>query len=140
MLKWLNFVKNDRMYNNENYPYQTETGQILKIAYEVHQNLGAGFLEVVYKDAFEHEFDQQRIEYEREKEYIINYKGYELPHRFYADFIVFDSVILEVKAKQKGIAEEDLAQTINYLKVSGCKVGLILNFARLKLDVKRVVF
>jgi GxxExxY protein len=128
------------MYHNENYPYQAETGQILKIAYDIHQHLGAGFLEVVYKDAFEHEFDQHNIAYEREKEYAVEYKGYELPHRFYADFVVFDKVILEVKAKAKGIAEEDWAQTINYLKASGCKVGLILNFAKLKLEVKRVVF
>jgi GxxExxY protein len=47
---------------------------------------------------------------------------------------------VEIKAKQGGIAAEDLAQTINYLKVSGCKVGLILNFAASKLQIKRVVF
>ena len=66
-------------------------------------------------------------------------KGRELKHKFYADFIVFDRVILEAKAKNI-IAEEDYAQTINYLKCSGCKVGLILNFGRSKLEIKRVVF
>jgi GxxExxY protein len=80
------------------------------------------------------------IFYEREKKYQINYKNIILPHFFYADFIVFDSVILEIKEKQAGIAEEDYAKTINYLKISGCKVGLILNFAKLKLEIKRVVF
>jgi GxxExxY protein len=51
-----------------------------------------------------------------------------------------DKVTVEVKAKSGGIAEEDYAQTINYLKCSGCRVGLILNFGKLKLEIKRVVF
>jgi GxxExxY protein len=63
-----------------------------------------------------------------------------LKHKFYADFIVFGSIILEVKAKEGGIAEEDYAQAINYLKCSGCKIGLILNFAKLKLEIKRVIY
>ena len=53
---------------------------------------------------------------------------------------MFENVILEIKAKEGGIAEEDLAQSINYLKCSGCKVALILNFAKLKLEIKRVIF
>jgi GxxExxY protein len=71
---------------------------------------------------------------------LIHYKETILKHRFYADFVVFDKVIVEIKAKEGGIAEEDYAQALNYLKCSGCKVGLILNFARLKLEIKRVVF
>ncbi|CAN5680838.1 hypothetical protein BH10BAC2_BH10BAC2_03280 [soil metagenome] len=63
-----------------------------------------------------------------------------MKHKFYADFIVFDNVILEVKPKEGGIAEEDYAQTINYLKCAGCKIGLILNFAKLKLEIKRVIY
>ena len=78
--------------------------------------------------------------YKREQEYEVWYKKAILKHKFYSDFVVFDSVIVEVKAKQGGIANEDLAQAINYLKVSGCKVGLILNFAGLKLQIKRVIF
>jgi GxxExxY protein len=54
--------------------------------------------------------------------------------------VVFDKVIVEIKAKERGIAEEEYAQTLNYLKCSGCKVGLILNVAKLKLEIKRVVF
>lgn len=71
---------------------------------------------------------------------MIYYQETILRHRFYADFVVFDKVIVEIKAKEKGIAEEDYAQTLNYLKCSGCKVGLILNLAKLKLEIKRVVF
>ena len=53
---------------------------------------------------------------------------------------MFGKVIVEIKAKEGGIAEEDYAQALNYLRCSGCKVGLILNFAKMKLDIKRVIF
>ncbi len=128
------------IFNEEEYPFKEETGAIIKIAYDIHKELGAGFLEIVYKDAFEHEFELNQIDFYREKEYPIRYKGRILKHKFYADFVVFKNIILEVKAKEGGIAEEDYAQTINYLKASGCKVGLILNFAKLKLEVKRVIY
>ncbi len=106
---------------------------------EVHNNLGAGFLEIVYKDALELEFRKNGISYEREKEYKVNYKGVILPHKFYADFVVFDKIILEVKAVS-GIADEFIAQAINYLKVSGNKLALIVNFGESKLNYKRIVY
>jgi GxxExxY protein len=121
------------------FPLKEETDTIIGIGIEIHRQLGFGFLEIVYKDAFEYEFKLHNVFYEREKENVIPYKTIILPHKFYADFVVFGNVILEVKAKD-GIANEDMAQTINYLKCSGCKVGLILNFGRTKLDIKRVVF
>ena len=96
-------------------------------------------MEIVYKDTLEYEFKQNDILFEREKEYIVHYKDTILRHNFFADFIIFDSVILEVKAKE-GIANDDMRRTINYLKCSGSKVGLILNFGRSKLDIKRIVF
>ena len=105
---------------------------------EVHNNLGKGFLEIVYKDALEYEFRNNKIQFEREKEYIVNYKNVVLPHKFYADFVVFNKIILEVKS-MAGIAEEHIAQTLNYLKVSGLKLGLIVNFGELSLQYKRVV-
>ena len=124
----------------ENYPLQKETGLIINVGYEIYKQLGAGFLEVVYKDAFEYEFRLREISYEREKEYVVKYKDTILMHQFYADFVVLENVILEVKAKLGGIAREDTAQAINYLKVSNCKVALILNFTKEKLEVKRVIF
>ncbi len=105
---------------------------------EVHNNLGAGFLEIVYKDALEFEFRRTGIPYEREKEYEVNYKNIILPHRFYADFVVYDKIILEVKGVS-GIADEFVAQAINYLKVSQNKLALIVNFGELKLSYKRIV-
>jgi GxxExxY protein len=128
------------IFQNQEYPLQEETGAIIKLGYEIHKHLGAGFLEIVYKDAFEYEFEMNEIEFKREEEYKIQYKEKVLKHKFFADFVVFGNVILEIKAKEGGISAEDYAQTINYLKVSGCKVGLVLNFARLKLEIKRVIF
>jgi GxxExxY protein len=63
-----------------------------------------------------------------------------LKHTFNADLVVFDKIILEVKAKQGGVAKEDFAQAINYLKVSGCKIALLVNFTKEKLEVKRVIY
>jgi GxxExxY protein len=122
-----------------NFPLSKETDTLIFYALEVHKNLGNGFLEIVYKDALELELYNNDIYFEREKEYSITYKNHLLKHKFYADFVVFDSVIVEIKAKEE-IADKDFAQTINYLKCSGCKVGLILNFGKQKLDMKRVVF
>jgi len=123
----------------DNFPIEDETSKIIGLAIDVHKILGHGFLEIVYKDALEYEFRKQDVFYEREKEFNIRYKEIILPHKFYADFLVLESVILEIKAKD-GIADADYAQTINYLKCSGIKVGLILNFGRTKLEIKRVVF
>jgi hypothetical protein len=64
------------------YPLQQETDLILRTAIDIHKTLGAGFLEIVYKDAFEYENGRQEIHYEREKEYLIRYKETILPHRF----------------------------------------------------------
>ena len=115
-----------------------EAYKIIGICMEVHNNLGAGFLEIVYKDALELEFFRAEIPYEREKEYVVNYKNAILPHKFYADFVVFDCVILEIKGKS-GIADEDTAQGLNYLKVSRNRLALIVNFGELKLSYKRIV-
>lgn len=115
-----------------------KTYTIIGICMEVHNNLGAGFLEIVYKDALEYEFRKTGIPYEREKEYAVNYKGIILPHKFYADFVVFDNIILEVKGASS-IADEQIAQAINYLKVSQNKVALLVNFGGERLNYKRLI-
>ena len=124
--------------NTDNYPLQEQTKLLIGIAFDIHTTLGKGFLEIVYKDAMEYELKKKSIGYEREKEYVVAYKDIILPHRFYVDFIVFNNVIVEIKAKE-GIAEVHYSQTLNYLKVSGCKVGLILNFGEGSLKIKRVI-
>ncbi len=122
-----------------NLIYKEESYLIVGMCMEVHNNLGAGFLEIVYKDALEYEFRKANIHYEREKEYVVNYKATILPHKFFADFVVMDKIILEVKAVS-GISDEFVAQAINYLKVSGNKLAIIANFGELKMNYKRIVF
>jgi GxxExxY protein len=81
----------------EDYLYKDESYTIVGILFEVHKNLGKGFSEIVYKDALEYEFQQLNIPFEREKEFVVNYKDTKLKHKFYADFVVYDSIILEIK-------------------------------------------
>jgi GxxExxY protein len=125
-------------FDKEKYPLQEETYKIIGIAMEIHSVLGKGFSEIVYKDAFEHEFKKNNIFYEREKEYLVNYKDVILPHKFYADFVVYDKIILEVKSK-RGIIEEHYSQVLNYLAISKLEVGLLVNFHEKSLDYKRIV-
>ncbi len=105
---------------------------------EVHNNLGAGFLEIVYKDALEYEFKKADIPFNREKMYDVNYKGIILPHKFYADFVVYGNIILEVKGVA-GITDEFIAQAINYLKVSQNQLALLVNFGEMRINYKRIV-
>jgi len=118
--------------------YKEESYQIIGICMEIHSYLGHGFSEIVYKDALEIEFRKAGIFYEREKEYEVVYKGVILPHKFYADFVISEKIILEIKGKNQ-IAESDLAQAINYLKVSDNKLAIIVNFGESKLNYKRIV-
>ncbi len=120
--------------------YKDESYQIIGKCMEVHNNLGPGFLEIVYKDALEFEFRKAGIPYEREKKYDVNYNGIILPHKFYADFVVFDKIILEAKALSTGLHDDFIAICINYLKVSQNKLALLVNFGELKLSHKRIIF
>jgi len=117
---------------------KVEAYKIVGVCMDVHNNLGPGFLEIVYKDALEYEFRNNGIPFQREKEFAVAYKDIVLPHKFYADFVVFDKIILEIKAVD-GINENFVAQAINYLTVSKQKLALIVNFGELKLTYKRIV-
>jgi len=107
---------------------------------EVYNTLGYGFLEVVYKDAMEIEFLERDMDYRREDEHSIEYKGILLKHKFFADFTLFNEIIVEVKANKDGITDDAIAQTLNYLKASGIKLALIINFGKGSLDYKRLVY
>lgn len=120
------------------YPLQNESYYIIGLCMEIHRILGKGLLEIVYKDAIEFELKKNEIPYEREKKYEVKYKGTILPHYFFADFVVFDKIILEVKA-QKGIVDEHYRWVINYLCISKCPLGLIVNFGENSLKTKRVI-
>ena len=105
---------------------------------EIYRILGKGFLEIVYKDALEYELKKLNILFEREKEFPINYKDTVLPHKFYADFVVFEKIIIEVKSS-KSIIDENTKQILNYLTVTKFKLGLIINFGESSLKYKRLV-
>ena len=123
----------------DDFLYKDKTYQIIGVLFEVHKNLGKGFSEIVYKDAIEFEFQQANIPYEREKEYVVNYKNTVLKHKFYADFIVNEDIVLEVKAV-KEFSGEHTAQVLNYMKLSESEIGLLVNFQNKSLQHKRLVF
>ena len=116
--------------------YKEQAYELVGVCMEVHNELGPGLLEIIYKEAIEWELDDRILQYEREKEYPVYYKKHLLRKKFNADF-VYDKIILEIKSKES-ISNEDIAQTINYLKLSGCSLGLIVNFGRSKLEIKRL--
>ena len=124
---------------NNGLIYKEEAFKIIGLCMEIHRELGHGFLEIVYKDALELLFRQNNIPYEREKEYSVVFRNVVLSHKFHADFVVYDKIVLEVKAAA-GLVDEHVAQTLNYLKVSKNKLGILVNFGRIKLEYKRLVY
>ena len=120
--------------------YKSEAYKIIGTCMEVYNTLGYGFLEMVYKDAMEIEFLERDMDYRREDEHSIEYKGILLKHKFFADFTLFNEIIVEVKANKDGITDDAIAQTLNYLKASGIKLALIINFGKGSLDYKRLVY
>jgi len=126
----MNFVE-DLLFKDECY-------KIIGLSIKVHSTLGKGFTEIVYKDALELEFIKNGIPYEREKSFNIQYEGVQLPRRFDADFFVFNSVILEIKAACC-FHPDNFKQTLNYLKTSQVKLGILLNFGEDRLKFKRII-
>lgn len=102
---------------------------------EVHRTLGPGFLESVYEEALAHEFDTQGIPYDRQAGLAVQYKDI-IAGQFRADFLVAGKVVVELKAT-KALTEIDEAQLFNYLKATGYRVGLLLNFGAASLEYKR---
>ena len=115
------------------------TYAIIGAAMEVHREKGCGFHEPVYQECLEIELALQGIPFEREKELPIYYKGRLLKKTYQVDFICSGEVLVELKALERLTSREE-AQVINYLKASGLKVGLLLNFGAESLEYKRLVY
>lgn len=111
---------------------------IIGAAMKVHSTLGCGFLESVYQDALEIEFKKLNIPYIREKKLNIYYEGEKLQSYYVADFVCYDSIIVELKAL-KNLSGTEESQILNYMKASKIKKSLLLNFGESKLYFKRYV-
>ena len=114
------------------------THAIIGAALEVHRTLGSGFLEAVYQEALAKELGLRSVPFRTQHEIPVFYKGDRLSTTYRADFICFESIILELKAiRQITVVEE--AQVLNYLKASGLRLALLLNFGAPSLQQKRFV-
>lgn len=111
--------------------------KVIGCAITVSNELGAGFLEVVYANALAVEFAQQGIGFEREKPLRVSYKQTEVGY-YYADFLVEGCLLIELKALRV-LAVEHEAQVLNYLRASGITAALLLNFGTTRLGIKRIV-
>ena len=123
--------------DKKEYKYRDITGLILKFAFEVHNSLGCGFLEKVYERALIYELNKNDLKAETQKSMKITYKGQSVGI-YTADLIVENKVIVELKTVDY-LTIIHKAQALNYLKASGYDVALILNFAKPRLEYKRVV-
>ena len=115
------------------------TYKIIGAALEVHKELGCGFLEAVYQEALEREFRFQRIPNKAQPIVEIKYKGKILNKKYEPDFICYDDIIVEIKAVSALTGTEE-SQLINYLKATGFKIGLLINFGAKSLEHKRLVY
>jgi len=107
--------------------------------FEVYREMGCGFLEAVYQECLEEEFKLQNIPFVAQRDLLIQYKGKQLRQTYKPDFICFDQIIVEIKALST-LAGEHEAQVLNYLKATGYRVGLLVNFGcHPKATVKRLV-
>ncbi|MFZ5431224.1 MAG: GxxExxY protein [Bacteroidota bacterium] len=120
------------------FHFKDLTYELIGAAMEVHNQLGAGFMEGVYSEALGIEFQLREIPFLREKRFLVQYKGIQLRKDFYADFLVYDKIILELKALPCLTGEHE-AQLMNYLYASKLKVGLLLNFGEKSLRYKRLI-
>ena len=107
--------------------YSKESYDIIGAAFEVYNQLGHGFLEAVYQEALEIELKKRGIPFEREKDIKIYYQGTALKQSYRADFVCYDKIIVELKAVSY-LDDTHHAQVYNYLKATGYKLGILLNF------------
>ncbi len=112
--------------------FEEETRKILGAAIEVHRHLGPGLLESVYQSCLAREFELRNIPFIQQKELSVIYKDLNLDQKLRLDFLVYDKIIVEIKAVDALLPVHE-AQLLTYLKLAGCKVGMLLNFNAEKL-------
>ena len=125
--------------NTDKAEKDSRTHAIIGAAIEVHTQLGHGFLEAVYQEAFAIELVAKGIPFRKEVDLVLRYKGAPLRCVYRADFICFDDILVELKALSV-VGGTEQAQVLNYLKATGFPLGLLLNFGSSSLEVKRLRF
>lgn len=125
-----------RLAQKHKWMYKDLTQTVIGAAMEVHKELGAGFLEYVYEEALSYELKLRKVSFGRQKDINIYYKDLLIPKKYKPDLLVEDKVIVEIKATQ-GLTSVDEAQLLNYLKATRLRVGLLLNFGKGSLQIKR---
>ena len=123
---------NDIIYADESY-------KVIGACLNVYNDKGSGFLEPVYQECLSIELEVEGIPFAREKRIDIYYRDRKLEQTYIPDFICYDKIILELKAVSK-IADVHRAQALNYLKATGCKLAIVVNFSNpSKLEYERIV-
>jgi len=127
----------DTEYTEDKYPYSDITEKIIKCAIEVHKILGPGFIESIYENALVYEMRQKRLKVEEQKLVPVLYRGIKVgEHRL--NLLVENVVIVENKVV-KEFNEVHQVQILSYLKATGKRIGLLINFAKMKIEVKRII-
>jgi GxxExxY protein len=130
-------IKNSEAYKGEEYLHQELIKDILASAFRVHNSLGCGLLEKVYGKAMSWDLKLNNRQVVEEKEFKVVYREREVGV-YYGDLVVDEKVIIEVKAVEK-LDNVHRARLLNYLRISGIRVGLLLNFANTKLEYERII-
>ncbi len=119
--------------------YKDESYAIVGACFEVYKEMGCGFLEAVYQECMEIELDIQSIPFRPRSELLLKYKERQLKQKYIPDLICYDKIVVELKAV-KELADEHRAQVHNYLKATGMKLGLLVNFGHYpKVEYERIV-
>jgi GxxExxY protein len=118
--------------------YKEESYRVMGACFEVYKEMGCGFLEAVYQECLEMEFAAQAIPFRPQGEIGLTYKGTALKQKYVPDFLCFDKIIVEIKALAE-LTGLHRAQLQNYLKATGHKLGLLVNFGHYpKLESERI--
>ena len=118
--------------------YREESFAIIGACMKVHRTLGAGFLEAVYEEALEREFQNMKIPFKRQVKLDLYYDNQKLTKQYRADFICYDKIIVEIKAVAQ-IPNAFYAQLQNYLKCTNMELGMLINFGTPSLTYKRMI-
>lgn len=119
--------------------YKDESYKIIGACFEVYKEKGNGFVEPVYQECLEMEFGLQGIPFSAQATLRLSYKGQELKQRYIPDFMCYEKIIVELKAVTQ-LTDEHRAQVLNYLKATGYRLGLLINFGHYpKLEYERLI-